>query len=78
MSHTWYVKHNGKTVGPITSAKWKQLVGSGRIIPETQLRLGDDGKWVVASKVRGLLAGSAVDQKNATTVQSEILGDRAS
>jgi hypothetical protein len=77
MSQKWYMKRDGKTVGPIASAKMKQLAGAGRISPETRLKLGNDGGWVVASKVEGLFADAVVDQKNPRTLQCELVSPAA-
>ena len=71
MSQTWYVKQNGKTFGPIAPARLKQLSSTAKINPETRLRLGDDGNRVLASKVKGLFAASAVSQENATRVKPQ-------
>ena len=46
MTQSWYIRQNGNIVCPITVGQLKQLVGNGRISQETQLRLGDDGKWL--------------------------------
>lgn len=66
MSQSWYAKHNGKIVGPITSAQLKQLVGSGKINAETDVRLGDDGKWMHASSVKGLLQKTNPQQQHSS------------
>lgn len=57
MSQSWYIKCNGKTMGPIGSAKLKPLARMGKIAQKTPLRQGDDSNWEVASKVKGLFAG---------------------
>lgn len=54
MSQVWYIRHNNKTFGPYTPAKLKQLAGTAKIATATEVRLGDDGKWVPAGKVKGL------------------------
>lgn len=56
MNRDWYVEHNGRIVGPITSAQLKQLAASSKINPDTKVRLGEDGEWVRAGKVQGLFA----------------------
>lgn len=50
----WYVHKGGKEHGPFTSAQLKQLADSGKITEETKVRMGKDGKWATASKVKGL------------------------
>lgn len=60
MSRNWYVEHNGRTVGPMNSDQLKKLVASGKIVPDTRLRLGGDGEWMNASKVKGLFPSPEV------------------
>ena len=67
VSQKWYVKHNGKTFGPITSTKLKQLVGAAKIKPATEVRLGDDGQWIQASRVKGLLEQTKPQQQAKST-----------
>ena len=54
MAKNWYIRHKGKVVGPATSAQLKQLAVTGKITPESEVRLGEDGEWVRASSVQGL------------------------
>jgi hypothetical protein len=54
MSKDWFIDHNGKTVGPITSSQLKQLASSAKINTSTRVRLGEDGQWSIAGKVKGL------------------------
>lgn len=54
MSRSWYVEQNGRTVGPMNSDELKQLATAGKISRTTSVRLGEDGEWVSASKVKGL------------------------
>jgi hypothetical protein len=54
LSQAWYIQHNGRAVGPVTAAKLKQLASAAKIGPETKLRLGDDGEWLDAERVKGL------------------------
>jgi hypothetical protein len=59
MSKHWYYEAMGSPVGPITSAELKACVLSKRITPETRIRLGDDGKWQTADRVKGLFDAAA-------------------
>ena len=54
MSTNWYIEHNGKPHGPLTSAQLKQLAGAGKINRETKVRMNDDGRWSLAAKIKGL------------------------
>jgi hypothetical protein len=55
MSKQWYFQVMGAELGPVTSAELKEKVKRGQIQPETLVRLGNDGKWQPASRVKGLL-----------------------
>lgn len=52
----WFVNHRGKEQGPFTSKQLKHLAESGQITPDHNLRMGSDGDWIVATKVKGLFA----------------------
>jgi hypothetical protein len=58
MAIQWYVQHNGKQYGPLTSANLKKLADEGKISPATQVRSGTEGAWVPASRVQGLFAAA--------------------
>ena len=58
MSKQWYYEVMGSPVGPITSAELKACVLTRRILPETRIRLGEDGKWQTADHVKGLFDGA--------------------
>jgi hypothetical protein len=58
MSKQWYYEVMGSPVGPITSTELKTCVLTRRILPETRIRLGDDGKWQTADRVKGLFDGA--------------------
>lgn len=55
----WFVQHGGKQYGPLPAAKLKQLAADGKISPTTSVRLGTDGAWVPASRVKGLFDSMA-------------------
>jgi len=59
MSKQWYYEVMGSPVGPITSSELRICVETRRILPETRIRLGDDGKWQTADRVKGLFDGAA-------------------
>ena len=50
----WYVKVRDRVHGPFSSKQLKQLAALGKISPDTLVRLGDDGNWLPAAKVKGL------------------------
>lgn len=53
-SSQWYVKIKEKIQGPFSSKQLKSLAASGKLKATMQLRRGEEGKWVVASAVKGL------------------------
>jgi len=54
MAHDWYVKRGDKKYGPFTSAQLKKLAGEGKVSLSTEVRLGENGDWTQASRVKGL------------------------
>lgn len=50
----WFVTKGDKTYGPFTSAQLKELASTGKIKPDTLIRMGSDGKWTPAERVKGL------------------------
>lgn len=50
----WFVRIGEKTYGPHTAEKLREAARSGKLTPDNSVRKGLDGKWVTASKVRGL------------------------
>jgi hypothetical protein len=66
MGRSWYVEHNGKSIGPASSSQLKKLAQAGRINRKTRVKLGDEGDWLPASRVQGLFSSTAI----ATSKQS--------
>ncbi|MCM2375080.1 GYF domain-containing protein [Aporhodopirellula aestuarii] len=54
MSSQWYVQYKGKIVGPASARQLKGIAQQGKIDPDTLVRLGEDGNWTPASRVKGL------------------------
>lgn len=59
MDTAWYYIDQFSEVGPMTAADLKRHAADGRILPDTLVRNGDQGKWYPAQKVKGLLHESA-------------------
>ncbi len=55
----WYIQHQGKTHGPFTSAKLKELVDTAKVTPATLIRKGESGQWLAAGKIQGLMQPAA-------------------
>ena len=54
MAREWYCNIQNQEFGPLTSQKLVSLAKEGRLAPTDPVRLGTDGRWVPAGKVRGL------------------------
>jgi hypothetical protein len=50
----WYCEVMGEQTGPLSSAQLKELAASGFLTPDVAVRKGVEGKWVPASRVKGL------------------------
>ncbi len=57
----WYYKVLGEVVGPLSPAQMREKVERGEIGPQTLVRKGAHGRWVLASKVNNLLPPSVDD-----------------
>lgn len=55
MSKQWFFQVMGEELGPVSSVELKEKVKQGQIQPETLVRLGREGKWTPADRVKGLL-----------------------
>jgi hypothetical protein len=56
---TWYCRVDDDELGPLPPAALKQLVLEGRVTADSLIRQGENGKWVPAGKVKGLLSGDS-------------------
>ncbi len=72
MSKQWYYEVMGAPVGPITSAELKACVQTRRILPETRIRLGDDGKWQTADRIKGLFDAPPAPAKTAAAAPKPV------
>jgi hypothetical protein len=73
MSKQWYYEAMGSPVGPITTAELRTCVLTRRILPETRIKLGDDGKWQTADRVKGLFDGAQPPAKPQAAAEEKIL-----
>ncbi len=58
MAADWYCKIAGAELGPLSSQQLKALAADGRLRADDEVSQGQDGKWVQASRVKGLLKAS--------------------
>ena len=54
MSKDFYYRVMGDVIGPITGAELRQKTLDGDVTPDTNVRIGADGQWVSASRVKNL------------------------
>ena len=62
-----YAKIDDRIVGPMSTAKLKELAEDGRITPETAVRRGEDGEWIRAGRAKGLQPHFAIFDSSETT-----------
>ena len=56
MTREWYFQVMGQELGPLSVGELKAKVANGQIQPDTPVRKTAEGKWIFASKVKGLFA----------------------
>ena len=61
MADDWYYQTGGQTFGPMSAESLKAGAKSGRLSREGLIRRGREGKWVAATKVKGLFRECAED-----------------
>lgn len=54
MARPIYYRLMGETVGPITGAELRRKAADGEVMPDTFVRVGEDGEWVRASRLTNL------------------------
>lgn len=54
MKHSWYLQHEGREVGPITSKRLKELAEARQISRSTNVRSERSRNWIKAGNISGL------------------------
>ncbi|MCO6045063.1 DUF4339 domain-containing protein [Aeoliella sp. ICT_H6.2] len=54
MASQWYCRLMGSEMGPYSSRQLLEMARSHQITPDDAVRKGPDGRWVQASRVKGL------------------------
>ena len=54
MAVNWYVFENDEMAGPMSAAELLQRARQGKVRPNTRVRKGEDGEWVLADRIKGL------------------------
>ena len=60
MAREWFLQSSAKELGPYSASEMKEHAIAGLISPDTPVRKGVSGKWLKASKVKGLLEPSGL------------------
>lgn len=55
MPAEWYFQSTSATRGPFSPSEMREFARLGHIVAETNVRKGDEGEWVLASQVKGLV-----------------------
>ena len=58
MPKDWYIRQNGKIVGPVPSEKLKVLAATGKINTSADVANSQEGPWHSVGKIKGLQFGS--------------------
>lgn len=58
MATDWYLKLADRELGPFTAAQLKSMAERGQIAPFDPVRRGEQGGWIAAGCVKGLLNGA--------------------
>src|SRR5882724_5069985 len=69
----WYYRARGKDWGPLSTDGLLELVERSRLSPRDQVKLGEEGEWMLAGDVEGLCSSDAPDT---TRAASDILAGR--
>jgi hypothetical protein len=56
MADQWYCDIAGREIGPLTSEQLRAMAARGQILANDCVRQGEQGSWVLARQVRGLLS----------------------
>ena len=67
----WYWRNEGETHGPFTEEELIQLAQDGQIEQRCEVRLGADGRWYTAGKVKGLFTPKPDSAADANHARSE-------
>ena len=54
----WYYQNQTGVVGPVSAAELKYLINVGTIAGSTLVRKGEEGPWLAAGKIQGLITGA--------------------
>lgn len=68
----WYIQYNDSVLGPFTSSQLRRMAERSQITPDVKVRLGENGKWRLASSVKGLVInGVSTSDSKSSELSSE-------
>jgi membrane protein YdbS with pleckstrin-like domain len=74
MASEWFVKLGDQHTGPFSSRQLKEMAQKGQVTRSASICKGEngkpDGKWVIASKAKGLFADQDSDNQNKDVLNS--------
>ena len=50
----WFCEIAGREIGPLSPTQLRAMAAKGQILPSDCVRLGTQGKWLLARQVKGL------------------------
>ncbi len=59
----YYYYLDGQVYGPVSSEALRGLAEQGTLTPQTQVKIGEEGEWIVASRMKGLFSQSPQPQQ---------------
>ena len=74
MAAQWFAKVCGEVLGPMSPAQLRELARRGAIQPDTSVRKGTDGNWVLAERVKGLFTAPEMRVASAPPSAPEWVG----
>jgi len=73
MTKQFYYRADGQVFGPMSGDELRQWALEGRVVPDTEVRLGEEGNWVPASRVKGLFEEGGGEYKRCPYCAEQIL-----
>ena len=77
MKKRWYIRLEGRDIGPLSDKELKQQANAGIVLPESQLRKIGMNKWVPARRVTGLFDAGTLHEDASEQPSEPTNGDHA-
>ena len=76
MSRNWFVRQDGKIMGPCTAGSLKEMTATGRIERTADVSNSPDGPWHPITKVQGLRFPPEVRETTRPVAQPQVIVQR--